>query len=119
MTPLRRNGAGFTLVELMLASSLGLMLFGVALRLLMGDAAITAAMAETLQVRRWQRRTLALIQSTWLVLPVGKSILSLRCCGLVLDQAGNHVWRSCLLMVLHLLSISRVKHHHRSGVNRF
>ena len=63
MTPLRRNGAGFTLVELMLASSLGLMLFGVALRLLMGDAASTAAMAETLQVRRWQRRTLALIQS--------------------------------------------------------
>ena len=48
MTPLRRNGAGFTLVELMLASSLGLMLFGVALRLLIGDAAITAAMAETL-----------------------------------------------------------------------
>jgi len=37
--------------------------FGVALRLLMGDAASTAAMAETLQVRRWQRRTLALIQS--------------------------------------------------------
>ena len=63
MTPFRRNGAGFTLVELMLASTLGLMLFGVGLRLLMGDAGSTAAMAETLQVRRWQRRTLALIKS--------------------------------------------------------
>ena len=62
MTHLVRNGTRF-IVVLALAASLGLMLFGLALRLLMGDAASTAAMAETLQVRRWQPRTLALIQS--------------------------------------------------------
>lgn len=66
---------GFTLVELMLAAALGLMLFGVALSMLMGDSARSAAMAEAIQVRRLQRRTLRLIQadlataSAWIVDP--------------------------------------------------
>ena len=70
-----RAGQGFTLVELMLAAALGLMLFGVALSMLMGDSARSAAMAEAIQVRRLQRRTLRLIQadlanaSGWIVDP--------------------------------------------------
>ena len=59
----------------MLAAALGLMLFGVALSMLMGDSARSAAMAEAIQVRRLQRRTLRLIQtdlataSAWIVDP--------------------------------------------------
>ena len=63
MRSTNRSGAGFSLLELLLASSLGLILFGVGMTLLMGDAKRSAAMAAALQGRRWQRRTLALIQA--------------------------------------------------------
>ena len=63
MRSTNRSGAGFSLLELLLASSLGLILFGVGMTLLMGDAKRSAAMAAALQSRRWQRRTLALIQA--------------------------------------------------------
>ena len=53
-----REGQGFTLVELMLAAALGMLLFGVALALLVGDADHSRAMAEAIQIRRLQRRTL-------------------------------------------------------------
>ena len=62
-------------MELMLAAALGLMLFGVALSLLIGDSARSASMAEAIQLRRLQRRTLRLIQadlataSAWIVDP--------------------------------------------------
>ena len=61
------------MLELLLASSLGLILFGVGMTLLMGDAR-SAAMAAALQGRRWQRRTLALIQADLHGPPVGRSI---------------------------------------------
>ena len=63
MRSTNRSSAGFSLLELLLASSLGLILFGVGMTLLMGDAKRSAAMAAALQGRRWQRRTLALIQA--------------------------------------------------------
>ena len=63
MRSTNRSSAGFSLLELLLASSIGLILFGVGMTLLMGDAKRSAAMAAALQGRRWQRRTLALIQA--------------------------------------------------------
>ena len=70
-----REGQGFTLVELMLAAALGMLLFGVALSLLVGDADHSRSMAAAIQIRRLQRRTLRLIQhdlataSGWIVNP--------------------------------------------------
>ena len=70
-----RDVHGFTLVELMLAAVLGMLLFGVALSLLVGDANNSRAMAEVIQTRRLQRRTLRLIKddlataSGWIVDP--------------------------------------------------
>jgi prepilin-type N-terminal cleavage/methylation domain-containing protein len=52
---------GFTLLELLLAMSLGMLLFGVMLQLLLGDLRLGAAMAARLQARSQQRRSLALI----------------------------------------------------------
>ena len=49
---MNRDVHGFTLVELMLAAVLGMLLFGVALSLLVGDANHSRAMAEALQTRR-------------------------------------------------------------------
>ncbi|MFL0790970.1 MAG: prepilin-type cleavage/methylation domain-containing protein [Prochlorococcus sp.] len=53
---------GFCLVELLLATCLGLLLFAVALRLIFADLAIGGAMAKRLREQSLQRRTLALIQ---------------------------------------------------------
>ncbi len=52
---------GFTLLELLLAMSLGMLLLGVMLQLLLGDLRLGAAMAARLQARSQQRRSLALI----------------------------------------------------------
>ena len=49
MRSTNRSSAGFSLLELLLASSLGLILFGVGMTLLMGDAKRSAAMAAALQ----------------------------------------------------------------------
>lgn len=54
---------GFTLVELLLAASLGSLLFGVLLQLLLGDLRLGAAMAARLQARSQQQRTLALLRA--------------------------------------------------------
>ena len=61
MPPLR--GAGFTLVELLLAAGLGTLLCGVLVQLLLGDLRLTAAMAQRLQSRRQQQQALGLIRS--------------------------------------------------------
>ena len=53
---------GFTLVELLLAAALGLVLFAVACRLLLGEARHGGALAQHLLLRTSQRRTLALIK---------------------------------------------------------
>lgn len=55
------SARGFTLLELLLAMSLGMLLFGVMLQLLLGDLRLGAAMAARLQARSQQRRSLALI----------------------------------------------------------
>ena len=112
---------GFTLVELMLAAALGLILFGVALSLLIGDAARSGAMAELIQTRRLQRRSLKLIKAdlvqgaTWLVEPADAASGS---CGLAgrrpvlaiqhpnaspavlytIGKAPSPIWRSPVLM---------------------
>lgn len=112
---------GFTLVELMLAAALGLILFGVALSLLIGDAVRSEAMAELIQTRRLQRRTLKLIKAdlvqgaTWLVEPADAASGS---CGLAgrrpvlaiqhpnaspavlytIGKAPSPIWRSPVLM---------------------
>ena len=70
------SATGFTLVELLLAAALGVLVCGVALQLLIGDAARSCALAETLRLRRLQGRTLALLQldlaqaGSWQVAPV-------------------------------------------------
>ena len=70
------SATGFTLVELLLAAALGVLVCGVALQLLIGDAARSGALAETLRLRRLQGRTLALLQldlaqaGSWQVAPV-------------------------------------------------
>ena len=54
---------GFTLVELLLAAGLGAVFCGVLLQLLLGDLRLTAPMAQRLQARRQQQRTLTLMQA--------------------------------------------------------
>ena len=53
---------GFTLVELLLALALGLLVSGVAVQLLLGEARSSGALARHFQLRGWQRRTLALVR---------------------------------------------------------
>ena len=70
-----RDRAGFTLVELLLAMALGVLLSGVAIQLLLGDARSSGGLAKRFQLRGWQRRTLALVKqdldraSSWGVRP--------------------------------------------------
>lgn len=54
---------GFTLVELLLAAGLGAVFCGVLLQLLLGDLRLTGAMAQRLQARRQQQRTLTLMRA--------------------------------------------------------
>ena len=67
--------AGFTLVELLLAMALGSLLSGVAVQMLLGEARCSGGLARRLQLRGWQRRTLALVKddldraSSWEVRP--------------------------------------------------
>ena len=67
--------AGFTLVELLLAMALGSLLSGVAVQMLLGEARSSGGLARRLQLRGWQRRTLALVKddldraSSWEVRP--------------------------------------------------
>ena len=116
-----RAGKGFTLLELMLAAALGLLLFGVGVSLLVGDAEHSRAMAETFQTRRLQRRTLRLIQddladaSGWIVAPGSTTVsacgfsqrqplLALRqrdgspAVAYSVGQAPSPIWRSPVLM---------------------
>ena len=57
-----RNHAdqGFTLVELMLAVLVGCLLCGVAFQLLLAETRQGGSLAESLQLKQWQRRTLEL-----------------------------------------------------------
>ena len=54
---------GFTLLELMLAALLGCLLSGVAFQLLLADTRQGGSLAESLQLKQWQRRTLELLKS--------------------------------------------------------
>ena len=58
-----RAAQGFTLVELMLAALLGCLLCGVAFQLLFAETRQGGALAESLQLKQWQRRTLELVKS--------------------------------------------------------
>ena len=58
-----RSAQGFTLVELMLAALLGCLLCGVAFQLLFAETRQGGALAESLQLKQWQRRTLELLKS--------------------------------------------------------
>jgi len=66
---------GFTLVELMLAALMGCLLCGVAFQLLFAETRQGGALAESLQLKQWQRRTLELLQgdleraSSWQIDP--------------------------------------------------
>ena len=74
---MRRNSTaqGFTLVELMLAALLGTFLCGVMFQLLFAETRQGGALAETLQLKQWQRRTLELLKgdleraSSWQIAP--------------------------------------------------
>ena len=58
-----RSAQGFTLVELMLAALLGCLLCGVAFQLLFAETRQGGSLAESLQLKQWQRRTLELVKS--------------------------------------------------------
>jgi type II secretory pathway component PulJ len=58
-----RSAQGFTLVELMLAALLGCLLCGVAFQLLFAETRQGGALAESLELKQWQRRTLELVKS--------------------------------------------------------
>ena len=70
-----RAAQGFTLVELMLAALLGTFLCGVVFQLLFEETRQGGALAESLQLKQWQRRTLALVKgdleraSSWQIDP--------------------------------------------------
>ena len=57
-----RAAQGFTLVELMLAALLGTFLCGVVFQLLFAETRQGGALAESLQLKQWQRRTLQLLK---------------------------------------------------------
>ena len=57
-----RAAQGFTLVELMLAALLGTFLCSVVFQLLCAETRQGGALAESLQLKQWQRRTLALVK---------------------------------------------------------
>ena len=69
------SAQGFTLVELMLAALMGCLLCGVAFQLLFAETRQGGALAESLQLKQWQRRTLELLQgdleraSSWQIDP--------------------------------------------------
>ena len=116
-----RRPNGFTLVELMLAASLGALLFLVALQLLLGEARQGGDLARHLLLRRLQQRTLQLIKddlataSSWRLDPAAESVWS---CPLVgrqpliaitprhggsplvysLGAAPSTIWRGRVLM---------------------
>ena len=54
---------GFTLVELMLATLLGTFFCGVVFQLLFAETRHGGSLAESFQLRQWQRRTLQLLKS--------------------------------------------------------
>ena len=66
---------GFTLVELMLVALLGCLLCGVAFQLLFAETRQGGSLAESLQLKQWQQRTLELVKgdleraSTWRIDP--------------------------------------------------
>ena len=66
---------GFTLVELMLAALLGCLLCGVVFQLLFAETRQGGSLAESLQLKQWQRRTLELVKgdleraSSWRIDP--------------------------------------------------
>ena len=120
---MRRTPAaqGFTLVELMLAALLGCLLCGVAFQLLFAETRQGGALAESLQLRQWQRRTLGLVKgdleraSSWQIDPDPSGSLP---CGLAgrqpklaitprdgsdpvvysLGPAPSAIWRGDVLM---------------------
>ena len=57
------SAQGFTLVELMLAALMGCLLCGVAFQLLFAETRQGGVLAESLQLKQWQRRTLELLKS--------------------------------------------------------
>ena len=85
-----RSAQGFTLVELMLAVLLGTFLCGVVFQLLFAETRQGGALAERLQLKQWQRRTLELVQgdleraSSWRVDPDASEHWP---CGLASRQA--------------------------------
>ena len=71
----RHADQGFTLVELMLAALMGCLLCGVALQLFFAETRQGGWLAESLQLKQWQWRTLELVKgdleraSSWQVDP--------------------------------------------------
>ena len=57
-----RSAQGFTLVEVMLAALLGTFFCGVVFQLLFAETRQGGTLAESLQLKQWQRRTLELLK---------------------------------------------------------
>lgn len=70
-----RAAQGFTIVELMLAALVGSLLCGVVFQLLFAETRQGGSLAESFQLKQWQRRTLELVKgdlaraSSWRVDP--------------------------------------------------
>ena len=73
--PRTRAAQGFTLVELMLATLVGCLLCAVVIQLLFAETRQGGSLAESLQLKQWQRRTLELLKgdleraSSWQIDP--------------------------------------------------
>ena len=111
-----RSAQGFTLVELMLAALLGTFLSGVVFQLLFAETRQGGALAESLQLKQWQRRTLELLKgdleraSSLADRPRCFSRLAL-CLGRSSTQARHHAYETALI----LWCTAWVRRHRRSG----
>ena len=83
--PKFRPRTGFTLVELLVAMALGVLLSGVAMRMLLGEARHGEALAQRLLLKGLQRRTLDLVKAdlnvaaSWHVAPSTDLAISWSC----------------------------------------
>ena len=110
-----RSAQGFTLVELMLAALLGTFLCGVVFQLLFAETRHGGALAESLQLKQWQLRTLQLVKGNSNEPPAGRSIQIRPCGGPVPWLIGNRSSPSHHVMARIQLCTASDQRHRRSG----
>ena len=110
-----RAAQGFTLVELILAALLGCLLCGVVVQLLFAETRQGGALAESLQLKQWQRRMLELLKSDLGAAPAGSLTLMVQKVGPVAWPVDKPNSPSRQQMALILSCTAWVRPHRRSG----